>query len=255
MQSINFIQSMLAVIVILNTPHIRATESFSSSKDSFKLAGSPGSLKSIMEKKSEIESKIGRPIETIDQIPASAFAAFSKGILNGLAFGGKFEDLVKDLESKKIPHESIDSYEVCYFSQSTVMAVVHPENPVITLTRAQLTDLISGKLKTWQPINGKTHAVKIVLNSAQMATKSGIPRYYIGKDEIPSVEYVTTLKAVAKHMEMDPGVISFSGSKFEDGAFKPKFLDTEYKIVYSAVFKKPLSGEAKKILEILKCTK
>jgi phosphate transport system substrate-binding protein len=132
------------------------------------------------------------------------------------------------------------------------MAVLHPENPVQSLTKQQITDLLSGKLKTWESINGRKDPVNVVLNKAQVATTVLVPRFFLGKEEMPNADFVTTTRAVAEKIKLAPGTINFSGSKFEEAGIKLKFIDTDAKIDYVIGAKKPLTPEQTKLFQALK---
>jgi hypothetical protein len=101
-------------------------------------------------------------------------------------------------------------------------------------------------------LNGKNDPVKIFFNSTQPATLQMVPKIYLGKDSVPDAHIVTNVKALAKSIQSNPGAIAFSGSKFEEDGFKPKFVDTDSSIPYILAAKKPLSPEMQTVFTTLK---
>jgi hypothetical protein len=220
--------------------------------DVLKILGAPGAIKTLRAHQEVLDKAAGTRVELIDQNPSVAMQALSKKLIGGVALAGKITEFFDTSDMKKTDVGGVDGYESSSYGSATVMAVLNPENPTQTLTREQVTDLLSGKLKTWESINGRKDKVKIIFNRAQPAAIVAVPRFYLDKVEVPNAEYVTTIRGIAEKLKESPGGISFSGSKFEDAAIKPKFIPTDLKLTYTLVAKKPLSAEMKKIFEVLK---
>jgi hypothetical protein len=217
-----------------------------------KISGAPGAVRFIEAKQTKLEQELGAKLEFIVQSPYAALAALNKGLLDGVAFGGPAVDFFSRPEAQKAGNPRAGDYEALKYGETTIMVVLNPLNPLEKLSHQQITDLITGKLKTWETVNGRKDAVKLVINRSQNALMTFMARHYLGTDTFPDADYVTTVKALAKKISTEPGAISFSGSQFTEDGFTPKFLPTAAKLDYVIIGKKPLSSLMKKTFEALK---
>jgi hypothetical protein len=219
---------------------------------SIKVIGAPGVIKALQAKAPVLEKATDTKIELLDQNPFSAILALKRGLIDAIALGGSQSEYFANPETKKNAPGPEDQYEFLMFSETPLMVVLNPLNPVTSLSRKQITDLLSGKLKTWESITGRKDPVIVAFNRSQTAAVTQVPKFYLGKDEVPDASYATDIPGLARKIKADPGVISFSGSKFESEGVTPKFLESEIKITYSIMAKKPLSPELEKLFAALK---
>lgn len=219
---------------------------------SLKIFGGPGAIKAIVSHQAQLEKSIGGTIEFREQTADAAFIAVAKGFIDGLAGAVTAEELMEMDSVKAAKVGKTSDFEWMVYGDSMVKAVLHPDNPATSLTHEQLTSILTGKYKTWEPVTGKKDPIKIIFNRTQTATVKLVPPFYTGKPEIAEASMVTNVQGALKNIEMNPGAISFSGSRFEGDKFKPKFIETQVKIPYILVAKKPLSPELEKVFAALK---
>jgi ABC-type phosphate transport system substrate-binding protein len=221
-------------------------------EDLIKVIGSPGSIKTLESQSKMLESTTGKKIEFKEGDPTASMKALERGLVDAVALGGTAAEFFASADVKAAKIGSADDYQWLVFSESKVMAVLNPENPQTSLTHEQITKILSGSEKTWEAINGRKDAIHVVFNRTQISTVALVPKFYLGKTEVPNADYVTTKEGVIRRLKSDIGTISFSGSKFEGEGLKPRFIDTEIKVLYAVVVKKPLSAKAERLLAGLK---
>lgn len=222
------------------------------SAEPMKIFGGPGALKELSPHKGAIEKAIGRPVEMREQAGDVAIIALTKGHIDAVATSPNLAGIFQHDGLKKAGITDTSVFEEKIYGATHVYIAVHPDNPVSGLSKEQITDLLSGKLKTWESLNGKKDPVRVVLNKTQVSTIKLVPKFYLDKTEIPNVIWVTTVDGAMKNLQQNPGTITFTGTKFETSDFKPKFFETEVKFTYSFIAKKPLSPEMTKIFSLLK---
>ena len=220
--------------------------------DLIKILGGPGAIKAVKAKAEKIEKATGKQLELVEQMPFAALPALKKGLVDAVVFGGAPEDFFASEDVKKTDFGTSADYDSFTFSESQIKAVINSENPVTSLSREQVTGLLNGKTKTWEKINGRKDSVKVIFNRSQNAALELVARYYLHESGIKNAEYVSTVAALARKIQLDPGAIGFSGSKFEIEGAEPKFIDIELKLVYSIIAKKPLSAQNEKLFGALK---
>ena len=81
-----------------------------------------------------------------------------------------------------------------------VAVYLHRDNPVATLSQAQLKDLFTGKVRNWKELGGLDLPVKVFLSSAGSATRSIVQRQLLdgGDFAADATEFRTGLAAMAE---------------------------------------------------------
>lgn len=85
---------------------------------------------------------------------------------------------------------------------------VHKDNPVATLSRAQLKDLFTGKVRNWKEIGGPDLPVKVIISSAGSATRSILQRQVMDGSEYAAdaAEFRTGLAALQETTRQRGGI-------------------------------------------------
>lgn len=92
----------------------------------------------------------------------------------------------KDAEEKGktfTPPANLAYHEV---AQDRVVVIVHRDNPVKALTRAQLQDVFSGKATRWSAVGGPDLPIKIITGSQGSGTRSNLQKELLGGRDIAS---------------------------------------------------------------------
>lgn len=87
-----------------------------------------------------------------------------------------------ELEKPFAPPANLMFHEL---AKDVVVVIVHKDNPVPTLSKAQLKDINTGKVKNWKEVGGPDLAVKVVTSHTGSATRA-----VFQKQIMDSAEYV-----------------------------------------------------------------
>lgn len=225
--------------------------SFAQAAGNTVVLGGPAILKKIKNQQSELEKASGLKLELREQSAEIGFISLAKGQVKLLGSSVKMDELVNLEAAKDVKAGKVDDYHAVQFSENNVNILLSPSNPATSLSKEQIVDILNGKIKTWETINGKKDPIKPFFLKTQPAVAKAVPQHYIGKNEIPNSVQVTTVEGVIKYLENNPGAISFSGSKYDDRPGKVKIIPIELKLPYFLIAKKPLSPELEKLFAAL----
>ena len=128
--------------------------------------------------------------------------------------------------------------------KDTISVMVHKDNKVASLTKEQLKDLHTGKVKNWKEIGGADLPVKVVTSHAGSATRAVFQKQVMdGADYVSSALEVRTTREEITEVSREPGAI---------GAVSEGFIAQnpgKVKVVKAPSISRPLAlvtvGEAK----------
>jgi hypothetical protein len=216
------------------------------------LAGGPASIKLLEPRKADMEKAAGRAIEFVVQPVDVSMAAVSKGLADGAILAFDAKQSLSIAEAKGLAKQNPDNYQSLELFNIKVKAGVHPENPVKSLTRAQLTGILSGEIKTWAPITGQALPITVMFAKNYLFIEKTILTFYLQKDSSTVARTVPDGLGLARAMQKDKGEIAFFPEKFALPDFAPKYLDTEVSYKAQLIMKKNPGPEAQKLFDFLK---
>jgi len=142
------------------------------------------------------------------------------------------------------------AYEDRHVGNAYVQFIIHPSNPIKTLTSAQLTGLFSGQIKNWQEIGGPNQPVLLV------GEPTSTPHRLI-KDAL-GISYSSDLRAVqntnqtALIVAQAPGAISYITSA-HDLAIRDKLKvaqsDLQLPLELHLALRKDASDDVRRVVE------
>lgn len=140
----------------------------------------------------------------IDLVDGKCDAALASASIDTIVGAAKAAG--RDIDGSKLVMAVVKKDEVVF--------VVHPSNPVQTLTAAQVRDLHSGRVANWKDVGGPDLAVEVVTDTPSSATR-GLIKQAVLKD----IDYVPTALAVNVETISDevakrPGAIGGLGAGF-----------------------------------------
>lgn len=89
--------------------------------------------------------------------------------------------------------------------------VVHPDNGVKNLTKAQIQDIFAGKTKNWKDVGGKDLAITVINRPASSGTRAVFIKTLMGKAELSRDTLVEEATGtVVQKVTQTPGTISYA---------------------------------------------
>ena len=220
------------------------------------LSGGPASANALMAKKADIEKSIGAEFEVKVTPVISAMSSLAKGLVDGIIVGTDPKEFLNEFnsenEKKGIAAEKIENYQWHEIANGRVKLGVHPQNPIDKLSKEQITDILFGKLKTWETINGQKHNIVLLVPTAYVLTVKSMMQFYLKKDTSPVAQLVRDKDGALKGLELNPGGIAVLVSKDKSPTIEPKYFETEATFPIFLLIKKDSKKSAVKAYEFLK---
>jgi len=113
-----------------------------------------------------------------------------------------------------------------------IVFIVHPTNPVTSLTWEQIRDIQTGKIKNWKAVGGKDQPITVFADTPTGGTRAMIKTIVMGGQDFgPSVVSLTAVKKVADMVAADPTGF---------GGLGKGFVDSRTRIVETKKLERPL---------------
>jgi phosphate transport system substrate-binding protein len=107
-----------------------------------------------------------------------------------------------------------------------VAAVIHPKNPVQSLTGQQLQDIFAGNIATWKTLGGDDRPINIYTRDKSSGTRAVFWKRALKKGEISDkAHFVTSNGAMKSAVTNDPYAIGYVSVGYIDQTVTPVTLD------------------------------
>lgn len=179
----------------------------------------------------------------IDLVDGKCDAAMASASLSATVEGAKSAGLSK-------PAPNLMMHVV---KKSEVVFIVHPSNPVKTLTWEQIKDIHTGKITNWKALGGKDLAITVYTDAKASATRGLIKQVVMANSEYAaSAKAVDFVKQIDEKVALDESGIGGLGLGFVD--------TTQTSIVATKKIERPLgfitvgtpSAKMQKVMDCLK---
>lgn len=139
------------------------------------------------------------------------------------------EGLVDIGNSGRKPSQAeLDKYRLKMYKWAVdgVGVVVHPDNPVKSLTTAQLKDIYAGKLTNWKAVGGPDKRINIYTRDKASGTRAVFWKKALAKGDIsPKAQFVPSNGAMKTAVAQDPYAIGYVSVGHIDASVASVALD------------------------------
>jgi phosphate transport system substrate-binding protein len=102
---------------------------------------------------------------------------------------------------------------------SEVVFVVHPSNPVTSLSWEQLRDIHTGRIARWEEVGGRAEPIHVYTDAAASATRGLVKQVVLGNAEYAaSARAVVAVNLVNAEVARDPCGVGALGKEYADPA-------------------------------------
>jgi phosphate transport system substrate-binding protein len=113
-----------------------------------------------------------------------------------------------------------------------IVFIVHPSNPVTSLTWEQIRDIQTGKIKNWKAVGGTDQPITVFADTPTGGTRAMIKTIVMGGQDFgPSTVSLTAVKKVADMVAADPTGF---------GGLGKGFVDSRSRVVETKKLERPL---------------
>ncbi len=139
-------------------------------------------------------------------------------LINGTTDIAMASRKMKDKEKEQITNGTPKEYVVGY---DALAVIVHPSNPVQSLSMAQLKDIFTGKIKNWKEVGGPDKDIIIYTRDTSSGTYEFFKEHVLNKEEFAErAKKVASNAAMTKSVAQDETSIGYVGLAFVDSTVK-----------------------------------
>jgi len=180
----------------------------------------------LLPKKAEIEKAAGFELQIVGNGSGRGLADLIEGKVKVAMISAPLADEVKSLKAKgvAVDEAKLKAYPV---GSAPAALAVHPSNGVRSLSEAQIADILTGKIKSWNEVGGTDKPIVVVCESKGGGVRAMVEREYLAggeiaanKREVPNapqgVKIVAQLDAalgIVSKISLTPEVVELKGGK------------------------------------------
>lgn len=106
-----------------------------------------------------------------------------------------------------------------------IAVIVHPDNPVSTVSAEQVRALFSGTLRSWQEAGGAVHGVNVVVRERGSGTRNAFEELLGGVAPNSRVVIQDTSRSVLETVAADPFAVAYLSQAVVDGRVRALTVD------------------------------
>jgi phosphate transport system substrate-binding protein len=127
---------------------------------------------------------------------------------------------IKDSERKALQDKgSIPVENVVAFDAVTM--IINPQSPITSLTLAQLSDILTGKIANWKAVGGPDLAITVYSRESSSGTYAFVQEHVMGKaDYVSSARLMPSTESIVQAVAQDRTAIGYVGLGYVTDATK-----------------------------------
>jgi ABC-type phosphate transport system substrate-binding protein len=173
-------------------------------------------------------------------------------MVDAITSGFDLRAAIADATKKGSSSLNADDFDVTEFLRVDLKVGVHPDNSVQNLTDAQLTDILSGKTKSWRAISGQDIPIQLIIAKNYVAIDKLISDHFLHGQKSPVAQYVLDKEGMFKGVQGNKGAIGFFSLKESLAGFTPKFLPTSISHSSYFIIRKDARPPVRKVFELVR---
>ena len=134
--------------------------------------------------KADIEKQSGQTLKVVANGSSRGIFDLAAGSASMAMISAPLETTIKKVNKKKPGATDGLNLMAHRVGTTRVAFVVHPSNPVKTLTLAQIADVMSGKVKNWKDLGGKAAPILVVMETKGGGVRSMVEKEVMGGGDI-----------------------------------------------------------------------
>jgi phosphate transport system substrate-binding protein len=149
----------------------------------------------------------------------------AKGLINGACDVADMSRFMKAEEFKAAVEKGV--LPVAHVvAMDGIAVIVHPSNPVLRITTAQLRDVFVGKITSWKGLGGPDRPIVVVSRDTNSGTFETFDQRVLSAEKMAgTVEYLGSNGAIRQKVQGTPGAIGYVGLGFVDASVKALAVD------------------------------
>jgi len=200
--------------------------------------------------KDEIEKKAGVPLAILPSSTTRGLTDLAQGRADIAMLAEPLETAAESVNGKQPGTVKTEELLGQHVGNAYVQFIIHPSNPLPKLSKAQLADLFSGKVKNWAELGGASQPVLLVGEPTSSPHK--LIAAALGISYAPDLRVVQNTNQTAVVVAQAPGALSYISTAHDlPERNRLKVVDSEVRLplaLYLA-FRKDAPDDVKKVVE------
>ncbi|HOO47076.1 MAG TPA: PstS family phosphate ABC transporter substrate-binding protein [Deltaproteobacteria bacterium] len=132
---------------------------------------------------------------------------------------------IKDKEIDIAKAAGVDPYENV-IAMDGIAVVVHPKNPISSLTREQIKSIYTGNISDWSEVGARSGRIIVISRDSSSGTFETFEELALDKEKVrPDALTTASNQAVAQTVAQTPGAIGYIGLGYLSGKVKDIKVD------------------------------
>jgi len=148
-----------------------------------------------------------------------------KSLINGTCDIATMSREIKENEIASAKTKNVIPFEnVVALDGLTI--IVHPSNPIKNISKEQIKNIYSGKIKNWKDVGGVNSPIVVIQRESNSGTQGSFKELVMGEDKIAQgVETQSSNGSIKSRVATTKNSISFVGHSFVDKSVKAVLVD------------------------------
>jgi phosphate transport system substrate-binding protein len=117
------------------------------------------------------------------------------------------------VNGKKPGSLDVSGFQVFPIGHSKIFFIVHPSNPVTSLSEAQMKDIMAGTISNWKDVGGPDSPIAVFAERPGNGTRAVVESVFMqGLAISPKARLVPALAQVAKIVSQTPNAVGYGNS-------------------------------------------
>lgn len=193
--------------------------------DEIKIGGGAGPVEGILKPIKEAFEKATGIKLTINSYGAQiAFRLLDKGELDAATAGLSFEELMEEINKEKISISNPSAFFHTIIGSGKIYTIVNKNNSINHLTKEQLKNILTGKIKNWKDVGGVDSIIMVVLNKNNPGTNNAVMKIVLdGESFAKDALYVGSVGDLRHILSTNTEAIAFGPHALAD--MTAKFIE------------------------------
>jgi phosphate transport system substrate-binding protein len=130
------------------------------------------------------------------------------------------------MSSRELKPEEAERLDELVIARDGLAVIVHPSNPISSLTQQQVQDIFSGKINNWKEIGGIDHSITLVAREAGSGTYSAFDELMLKGQHVTSAALRQGSNgAIRQVVAEDPNAVGYISIGIVDNSVKAVIID------------------------------
>jgi phosphate transport system substrate-binding protein len=215
-----------------------------------KISGAPAvAIPVIAPNKAAIEKETGLTLNMTPNNEVNGLTDLNAGKVDIAMLAAPIKLTVAAMNKASPGAISEASFEVAPIGTLAIKFIVHPANPVKSLTDSQVKDIFTGKITSWKDVGGADQPILLVAEVPGFPARANVEAFYLGTEVSSKARLVQSVVQVAQIVAQAPNAIGYGNAASITSAVAVIPGTAEIKMPLALATKGAPSADAKKLIE------